>query len=207
MRTRSRVLRPLIAACVIVACPLIATNRARAQTNSDAPAPAADPGAAGTPDPAATPPADVNPTVEKPLIVAQYPAMDSAFNSKDVDTLLDQTHAPEFKALDKSGKSLDFQGVHDALIDLFGNAKTIKEKSRVRSVTFRSNTATVEIQRHVELTIVDPITGETSQIVLDNSIRDFWTKDPDTWSMLRSRLISSTRRITGKPPTLHIATW
>lgn len=151
--------------------------------------------------------AKADPLIDRPAIQAQYAAIDAAFVKQDVDTLLDDTHDQDFQAFDKNGKTMDLSGVHDALTDLFDKAKTAKQATRVRTVTFKNNTATVEIRRHVELSLVDPKTGENSQLTLDNYSRDFWTKDSDRWTEKRSRLLTSVRHASGKPPALLVTTW
>jgi hypothetical protein len=163
---------------------------------------AAEPGDQG--DPLAP---KVDETVDRPAILANYAAIDDAFASQDVDKMLDQTHGQDFEAIDRDGKSMDFNGVHDALLDLFDKAKSAKVVTRVRLVTFKNNTATAEVRRHLDLSLVDSKTTENSLVTIDNYSRDFWIKEGDRWLERRSRLLTSARHVTGKPPALLVTTW
>jgi hypothetical protein len=167
-------------------------------------------GAASTPEPGdqgdpLAPKADE--AVDRPAILAKYAAIDDAFANQDIDKMLDETHSQDFEAIDREGKSQDFNGVHNALLDLFDKAKSAKVVTHVRVVTFKDNTATVEVRRHLDLSLVDSKTTENSLVTLDNYSRDFWIKDGDRWLEKRSRLLTSTRHVTGKPPTLLVTTW
>jgi len=171
---------------------------------STAPTSGNDSGPADTGD---MPDTRIDPAADRRAIVAHYAVMDTAFLARDLDTLLDDAHDQDFQAMDRNANSMDLKGVHDALFDLFDVSKAMKITTKVRSVAFKGNTASVDVYRHLELKLVDPNTSENSVMTIDNYSHDFWTKDVDVWTVKRSRVTSSVRRVVGKPPAIRVTTW
>jgi ketosteroid isomerase-like protein len=137
------------------------------------------------------------PTVAQPAAVpsarreiqAAYNSIDAALARKDIDTALDYD-ADDCQFYDRKGRQVDTGGRQE-LEDLMEKVDTVRETTKILSITGTSTEATVVVKTHTVAGASNRINGRAAKGVFDEVARDYWIKTDAGWRRKRSRVLQS----------------
>jgi hypothetical protein len=114
--------------------------------------------------------------------------MDVGYGEHDL-TKAFSYYSDDFTAEDENGEQIVIGDMKGYITDLFGHARLIHSTSRITGMTYQAHGYSMTVQEHMVFTGVSVKTGQLVKVDAYNDVRDFWTKTPDGWRLLKTHVI------------------
>lgn len=128
------------------------------------------------------------PSPSRRLFQAYYHQMDVGYGEHDL-TKAFSYYSDDFTAEDENGEQIVIGDMKGFISDLFDHARLIHSTSRITGMTYQAHGYSMTVQEHMVFTGVSVKTGQLVKVDAYNDVRDFWTKTPDGWRLLKTRVI------------------
>lgn len=128
------------------------------------------------------------PSPSRRLFQAYYHQMDVGYGEHDL-TKAFSYYSDDFMAEDENGEQIGLADLKGSITTLFDRARLIHSTSRITGMTYQAHGYSLTVQEHMVFTGVSVKTGQLAKVDAYNDVRDFWTKTPDGWRLLKTRIV------------------
>ncbi len=123
---------------------------------------------------------------------AAYTEMDQALSAKDIDKAMSYM-APDIVNTDAKGKPFPLAAMKTGLQTMFNAASSVESKTTISSVEVKGPGVTVNSAS--KMTATTPL----GPLVASTTSRDYWEQVGGAWKIKRSRSLTESVTINGKP--------
>lgn len=131
-------------------------------------------------------------------IQAQYDKANAAAARRDVDAVF-AIQTPDYVHIDKQGRTHTAAEARQQFAQIVAAAKTIKAVTRIQTFKLDKTGATVTIAERADIYLLNPQTGKLSHLLITDMARDLWVKTANGWKQKRTKELSSSILMDGKP--------
>lgn len=145
----------------------------------------------------ATKAAEVSADVRR-AIQSAYDEQNAAFSRQDIDGYMAH-RASGYVLIDEDGEGPGQDKLRKTFGMMFQGTKESSATTFILSASSEGSGVVVSTKEHTQMTVMRPGDRKVGHLVADNRNRDFWVKAPDGWQEKRSKQVSSTQTVNGKP--------
>lgn len=136
----------------------------------------------------------------RPLLQNYYHEMDLGWAEHDL-TKAFLYYSDDFEMTGSNGEVMDFGTRKAGISTLLDTARLIKSTTKITSVASQTGGFSATVQGYLFVNGVGAKTGQMVKIEVWTQSRDFWSKTPSGWRLMRSRLLSARAKFNGRPMT------